>query len=79
MSNLDLSKAKKIDLSPEIEVDGYSFKGAGLTSNPINLLLTLIALDPTDKQKELLNKVGMEMKDVKGNIIFPKEEKKEDE
>lgn len=61
----------KTEISTElIEVNGFKFNKAVLQNNPIELLMSLILLDPNPLQIELLNKLDLVMKDVEGNIIF---------
>lgn len=68
----------KTQISTElIEVNGFKFNKVALQNNPIELLMSLILLDPNPLQIELLNKLDLVMKDVEGNIIFEAKEEEE--
>lgn len=73
-----LSPDGKSTMSAEvIEVNGFSFNVAALQNNPIELIMGLISIDPTPLQEEMMNKVGLVLKDINGNQIFPREEEEE--
>ena len=63
-----------------IEVGGFKFNKVALQNNPIEFLVSLVALDPSPLQIELMNKLDLVLKDAEGNVIFePVEEKNKEE
>lgn len=57
----------------KIEFDGFTFNKNNLTQNPLLALMAIIAIDPTEKQKELMNKLEIIFEDDFGKRVFPKE------
>lgn len=57
----------------KIHIDGYTFDKQNVSNNPNLLFMLILCIDPTKKQKELLNKLEVRFEDDNGNIIFPKE------
>jgi len=68
----------KILASKTIEVDGYKFDLAQLQNNPFIMLMALICIDPTEKQKELLEKAEIVFKDADDKQMFPIEKADDD-
>jgi len=60
--------------SETFKVGEFEFDLASAQNNPMMAIMTLIALDPTEKQKEFLNGIGLIIKDSNGKQIFPLEE-----
>ena len=60
--------------SETFKAGGFSFDLESAQNNPMMAIMTLIALDPTEKQKEFLNGIGLIIKDSNGKQIFPLEE-----
>jgi phosphoglycolate phosphatase-like HAD superfamily hydrolase len=69
-----LSADGKALSSETFKVGDFEFDLQSAQNNPMMAVMTLIALDPTEKQKEFLNGIGLVIKDTKGNIVFPIEE-----
>ena len=57
----------------KIKIDGFTFDKAFLESNPIMTLMLLIAIDPTEKQKELLDLIDVIVADDNGKKLYPRE------
>jgi hypothetical protein len=74
---------KNINNSPKlvgqkvIDLDGFKFNEKILQSNLARLVMLFLTLDPTPKQKELLNKIGVVLLDDYGKQFFPQEEENE--
>jgi len=59
-----------------IEVNGFSFDAIARQENPFLMMMAVICIDPTDIQKELLEKAEVVFMDAKNKQIFPKVEEK---
>lgn len=62
----------------KIDVCGFSFKKELLDANPILTIITMMMLDPSEKQIEFATAMDLKLTDSFGKQIFPKE-KEEDE
>jgi hypothetical protein len=62
----------------KVEIDGFVFWKNKAVSNPFFLMMTLICCDPTEKQKEVLDKFEVKLLDDEDNSFYPREEKKEE-
>lgn len=69
-----LSPDGKALSSETFKVGDFEFDLQSAQNNPMMAVMTLIALEPTEKQKEFLNGIGLVIKDTKGNVVFPIEE-----
>lgn len=58
-------------IGEKVEFDGFTFSKNTITSNPILLMMLVLCIDPTNKQKELMKKLEITFADDKGNIVFP--------
>lgn len=56
----------------KVQIDGFTFDYERTTSMPHLLLMLLICIDPTEKQKELLDKFGVVFTDDNGKRIYPR-------
>lgn len=56
-----------------IKIDGFEFDSEAMQNNPLMLLMSVICIDPTEKQKEFLDKLGVTLLDSKNKKVFPKE------
>ena len=57
----------------KIKIDGFTFDKVFLESNPIMTLMLLIAIDPSKKQKELLDLIDIVVADDNGKKLYPRE------
>lgn len=75
----------KADNIPEIgakkvDIDGFQFDYNRLTNMPQLLLMLLICADPSEKQKEILDKFGVVFTDDTRRQFYPRlKEKKDDD
>lgn len=56
----------------KVKIDGFTFDKNRIISNPFMLLMLLIVMDPTEKQKELLEKFEVVFTDDNKKQVFPK-------
>ncbi len=56
----------------KVKIDGFTFDKNRVGTNPFMLIMLLIALDPTEKQKELLEKFDVVFTDDNKKQVFPK-------
>jgi hypothetical protein len=70
----------KLMTTKQVEVAGYKFDVEPMQNNPFLMLMALICIDPTEKQRELLEKMEVVFMDSNGKQMFPfvEEEKKEE-
>lgn len=57
----------------KINFDGFSFDKNFVNNNLLATLMLIICIDPTEKQKELMNKIGVVFEDDNGKKVFPRE------
>lgn len=56
----------------KVQIDGFTFDYERITSMPQLFLMLLICMDPTEKQKEMLEKFQVVFTDDNGKQVFPK-------
>jgi len=66
------------EASRVFEFDGFEFSEKDFIMNPILMLGTVLAADPTPGQKRMLDLSGIVMVDKNGKQFFPREEKEEE-
>lgn len=62
----------------KIKFEGFTFDKGFVTSNPIMTLMLVLASDPTDKQKELLDLIDIVIEDDNGKRFYPREEEEKE-
>ncbi|MCK4500702.1 hypothetical protein KAU11_09390 [Candidatus Babeliales bacterium] len=55
----------------KIKFDGFIFDKATVENNPILTMMLLICADPTEKQKELLDLIGVVLEDDNRKKFYP--------
>lgn len=61
-----------------IKIDDFEFSKKTLSNQPMLTLMLLICIDPTEKQKELLEKLEVFFTDDNKKQVFPKEQEQQD-
>lgn len=56
----------------KVKIDGFTFDKMRVSNAPHMLLMLLIAIDPTEKQKEILEKFEVVFTDDNKKQVFPK-------
>lgn len=57
----------------KVEIDGFTFDKQRVANTPYLFLMLLLCIDPTEKQKEILNKFGVVFTDDNKKQLFPRE------
>lgn len=68
----------KIIGDKKITVNGFTYSLKGLRENPMMLVMSLLTIDPSPLQLELLEKIGLEVNDADGKQMIPKIEVEEE-
>ena len=63
----------------KVMIDGFQFDYNRMISMPNLLLMLLICADPSEKQKEILDKFGVVFTDDTRKQFYPRVEEKKDE
>lgn len=73
-----LNAQGKVLSSEKLIIDEYEIDVSVLKNNPFITQLLLIAIDPSPKQKLILDAVGVKLTDINGKYIYPKETNNEE-